>query len=168
LEQKRGIGLRSFLRLSCLNLYLLRLDLRKAQLENTVFVSGIEVIGIDLFGNSEAPLERTVVSLNSVVILVFILVFFFLAGKRKETSKHSGAISLFDSEFVKPGIFSKDLSRWLHGAFDLRQRTDYATQMQVSKEESVLILKEANDFICPLSFDPCSSFQLCLPRESAK
>jgi uncharacterized protein (UPF0332 family) len=86
-------------------------------------------------------------SVNRAYYAMFYAVLALLAGKRKETSKHSGAISLFDREFVKTGIFPKYLSRWLHGAFDLRQRTDYETQMQVSKEESVRILKEAREFI---------------------
>jgi hypothetical protein len=49
-----------------------------------------------------------------------------LAAEKKETSKHSGVIALFDRDFVKKGLFSKDFSRWLHAAFDMRQRSDYA------------------------------------------
>lgn len=52
--------------------------------------------------------------------------------RKKETSKHSGAIALFNKDFVKQGIFKKDYSRWLHDAFDLRQRSDYAAEYHVS------------------------------------
>jgi len=86
-------------------------------------------------------------SVNRAYYAMFYAVLALLAGRKKETSKHSGAISLFDREFVKTGIFPKDLSRWLHGAFDLRQRTDYETQLQVSKEESIRILTEAREFV---------------------
>jgi len=78
---------------------------------------------------------------------MFYAVLGLLATRKQETSKHSGAISLFDREFVKTGIFPKELSRWLHGTFDLRQRTDYETQIQVSEEESSRILKEAREFV---------------------
>jgi uncharacterized protein (UPF0332 family) len=86
-------------------------------------------------------------SVNRAYYAMFYAVLALLAGRKKETSKHSGAISLFDREFIKTGIFPKDLSRWLHGAFDLRQRTDYETQLQVSKEESIRILTEAREFV---------------------
>jgi uncharacterized protein (UPF0332 family) len=86
-------------------------------------------------------------SVNRAYYAMFYAVLALLAGRKKETSKHTGAISLFDREFVKTGIFPKDLSRWLHGAFDLRQRTDYETQLQVSKEESIRILTEAREFV---------------------
>ena len=43
----------------------------------------------------------------------------------KVPSKHSGVISLFDKEFVMKGIFTKDLSKDFHKAFELRQTIDY-------------------------------------------
>jgi len=43
----------------------------------------------------------------------------------KIPSKHSGAISLFDKEFVQKGIFPKELSKSLHKAFEARQIADY-------------------------------------------
>jgi uncharacterized protein (UPF0332 family) len=59
-----------------------------------------------------------------------------LATVKKKTSKHSGVISLFDKKFVKKGIFPKELSRWLHGAFDLRQRSDYGADQTVSDSDA--------------------------------
>jgi len=70
-------------------------------------------------------------SVNRSYYAMFYAVLALLAARKQETSKHSGAISLFDREFVKTGIFPKELSRWLHGAFDLRQRTDYETQIRI-------------------------------------
>lgn len=86
-------------------------------------------------------------SVNRSYYAMFYAVLGLLAIRKQETSKHSGAISLFDREFVKTGIFPKELSRWLHDAFDLRQRMDYETQIQVSKEESGRTLKEAGEFV---------------------
>lgn len=64
-------------------------------------------------------------SVNSAYYAMFYAIMALLAIEKKETSRHGGAIGLFDREFVKKGIFSKDFSRWLHLAFDLRQRCDY-------------------------------------------
>ncbi|MBL7161605.1 MAG: HEPN domain-containing protein [Anaerolineales bacterium] len=41
------------------------------------------------------------------------------------TSKHAGVIAFFDREFIKTGIFPKELSRNFHLAFDQRQVQDY-------------------------------------------
>lgn len=43
----------------------------------------------------------------------------------KVPSKHTGVISLFDTEFVVKGIFPKELSKDFHKAFELRQMFDY-------------------------------------------
>jgi len=61
-------------------------------------------------------------SVNRAYYAMFYAVLALLAGGKQETSKHSGAIALFNKDFVKQGIFKKDFSRWLHDAFDLRQR----------------------------------------------
>jgi uncharacterized protein (UPF0332 family) len=45
---------------------------------------------------------------------MFYAVLALLALRKQETSKHTGVISLFDRDFVKPGVFSKELSQWLH------------------------------------------------------
>ena len=67
-------------------------------------------------------------SVNRAYYAMFYAVLALLARGKKETSKHSGVIALFDRDFVKQGIFKKDCSRWLHDAFDLRQRSDYAPE----------------------------------------
>ena len=45
----------------------------------------------------------------------------------KIPSKHTGVVSIFDTEFVLKGIFPKELSRNFHKAFELRQVSDYKT-----------------------------------------
>lgn len=86
-------------------------------------------------------------SANRSYYAMFYAVLALLVSKKEETSKHSGAISLFDKEFVKTGIFRKELSRWLHSAFDLRQRSDYGAQIQVTDEEAGKVLAEAREFV---------------------
>jgi len=86
-------------------------------------------------------------SVNRAYYTMFYGVLALLSKGKQETSKHSGAIALFDKDFVKQGIFKKDFSRWLHDAFDLRQRSDYAAEYHVSKEEADKTLKNAEAFI---------------------
>jgi len=64
-------------------------------------------------------------SVNRSYYAMFYMVLALLTIESKETSKHSGAISLFDKILVKRGLFSVDLSRWLHHAFSKRMDADY-------------------------------------------
>ena len=59
---------------------------------------------------------------------MFYAVLSLLAIEKKETSRRSAAMALFDQLFVKPGTISKELSSWLHEAFALRQQVDYGTE----------------------------------------
>ena len=86
-------------------------------------------------------------SVNRAYYAMFYAVLALLARGKKETSKHSGAIALFDRDFVKQGVFKKDYSRWLHDAFDLRQRSDYAAEYHVPGEEAEKTLKNAEVFV---------------------
>ena len=86
-------------------------------------------------------------SVNRSYYAMFYAVLALLVTRKQETSKHSGAISLFDKEFVKTGMFKIEFSRWLHDAFDLRQRSDYVAQVQVSKEEASQMLAQAKAFV---------------------
>jgi uncharacterized protein (UPF0332 family) len=63
-------------------------------------------------------------SINRSYYAMFYSVLALLTTRREETSKHGRAIALFDKEFVKTGVCLKEFSRWLHEAFDLRQRSD--------------------------------------------
>lgn len=62
-------------------------------------------------------------------------------------SKHTGVISLFDSEFVRNGILAKELSRDFHKAFELRQTSDYRTFKPVSREKAEEMLGKAKSFV---------------------
>jgi len=84
---------------------------------------------------------------NRAYYAMFYGVLALLAIDKRETSRHSGAISLFDKEFVKEGIFKKDFSRWLHDAFDLRQRSDYSPEYHVSSEEAMKVMEHAVEFV---------------------
>jgi uncharacterized protein len=63
--------------------------------------------------------------MNRLYYALFYAVLALLQGKKIGTSKHTGAIALFDREFIKSGTLDKSLSRILHRAFELRQKADY-------------------------------------------
>ena len=62
-------------------------------------------------------------------------------------SKHTGVISLFDTEYVMKGVFTKELSKDFHKAFELRQVSDYKTFTSISHEEAEEVLKNATRFV---------------------
>ena len=59
-------------------------------------------------------------AINRAYYAMFYALLALLATKQLGTSKHSGALALFDREFVKAGVFPRELSRSLHLAFDRR------------------------------------------------
>ncbi len=65
----------------------------------------------------------------------------------KVPSKHSGVISLFDKEFVKKGIFAKDLSKDFHKAFELRQTVDYKIIKPITSDRAEEIWNKAFLFV---------------------
>lgn len=65
----------------------------------------------------------------------------------KIPSKHSGVISLFDVEFVRKEIFSKEMSKDFHKAFELRQASDYKTFELISMKKAEQTVAKATDFV---------------------
>jgi uncharacterized protein (UPF0332 family) len=63
------------------------------------------------------------------------------------SSKQRGVISMFDREFVKKNIFSKEMSAMLHRAFDMRLTGDYRELLEISKEQAAEILNSAIKFV---------------------
>jgi len=93
---------------------------------------------------AQSALRGTV---NRAYYAMFYALLALLATQQLGTSKHSGAISLFDREFVKTGIFSRDLSRSLRMAFDRRQSYDYGEIIEVDEPTT----QESVDNAKPLS-----------------
>ena len=65
----------------------------------------------------------------------------------KIPSKHTGVISLFDTEFVLKGVFPKDLSRDFHKALELRQASDYKAIYEISPERAREVWGKAVQFV---------------------
>jgi uncharacterized protein (UPF0332 family) len=78
---------------------------------------------------------------------MFYTVLAVLATRGLGSSKHSGAISLFDREFVKPGDLPKELSRSLHMAFEHRQRADYGELTELEEAAVTRVVQEAEAFV---------------------
>jgi uncharacterized protein (UPF0332 family) len=89
-------------------------------------------------------------SINRSYYAMFYSVLALLTTRREETSKHGRAIAIFDKEFVKTGVFSKEFSRWLHEAFDLRQRSDYSPQFNATGEDARGVLRQATSFVAEI------------------
>lgn len=85
--------------------------------------------------------------MNRLYYAMFYAVLALLQEKEMGTSKHSGAIALFDREYVKTGLFAKELSKALHRAFELRQKGDYMEEAEVTAEDVVEIRSAAERFV---------------------
>jgi uncharacterized protein (UPF0332 family) len=86
-------------------------------------------------------------AINRAYYAMFYAVLALIATKQLGTSKHSSAISLFDREFVKTGLFSRDLSKALHLAFDHRQVHDYGELIMVDEEIAAQTIHNAEQFV---------------------
>ena len=86
-------------------------------------------------------------ALNRAYYAMFYALLGLLATKQLGTSKHSGAIALFDREFIKPGLFSPDLSKALHLAFDRRQVHDYGEMIELDAETVDQTITDASTFV---------------------
>ncbi len=85
--------------------------------------------------------------INRAYYAMFYAVLALLVKVEKGTSKHSGAIALFDQYFVKKGIFPKNLSYALHKGFDIRQMSDYRELVKTNNEDAEEMLQKAREFV---------------------
>lgn len=85
--------------------------------------------------------------MNRLYYAMFYATLAVLQDKQMGTSKHIGAISLFDREFIKTRVFDKELSKTLHRAFELRQKGDYMEQTEITKEDIDEIFPKTRDFV---------------------
>ena len=86
-------------------------------------------------------------AINRAYYAMYYSVQALLTSKGIKTSKHTGAISVFDQEFVKTGQFEKKFSKWLHELFDFRQEADYGPMVELSSEDTCQVLKNTEIFI---------------------
>lgn len=65
----------------------------------------------------------------------------------QHSSKHGGVIALIDKHFIKTGILPKEMGKFLHKAFDVRQSGDYEKDVEITMEDAHLIVTYAERFI---------------------
>lgn len=86
-------------------------------------------------------------TINRAYYAMFYALLALLATRQLGTSKHSGALRLFDREFVKTGLFPPELSRSLRLAFNRRQTHDYSEMIEVDESMAEETLSEARIFV---------------------
>jgi len=64
-----------------------------------------------------------------------------------DSSKHSGVIAYFNQNYVKEGVFSKELSKIIRMASENREKADYLDFFIASKEEAERQILRAKEFI---------------------
>ena len=60
-----------------------------------------------------------------------------------DSSKHSGVIAYFNQNYVKMGVFPKEISKFIKVASEKRESADYLDFFVASKEEAYLQMKRA-------------------------
>ena len=86
-------------------------------------------------------------AINRSYYAMFYSVLALLNLKGLGTSRHGGAIALFDREFVKTGVFDKQFSKRLHEVFMQRQESDYDELIEVSAAEAKEAASNARRFV---------------------
>ena len=86
-------------------------------------------------------------TINRTYYAMFYAVLALAADKEVAISKHTHAIAFLDKEFIKKGIFPKEISRALHVGFDERQTNDYGEIWDIEYTEAQNNLKEAKSFV---------------------
>jgi len=84
---------------------------------------------------------------NRAYYAMFYAALALLVTTNSHSSKHSGVIALFDKEFVKNNIVSKELGKMLHEAFESRQDGDYKDYSKIDREKATEILESADEFV---------------------
>jgi uncharacterized protein (UPF0332 family) len=86
-------------------------------------------------------------AINRAYYSMFYGVQVLIVLNKMKISKHSGAISFFDREFVKSGTIDKKFSKWLHKLFDLRQDADYGDMFEPSEDHCQQAVEQARQFV---------------------
>lgn len=64
-----------------------------------------------------------------------------------DSSKHSGVIAHFNQEYVKSGVFPKEISKFIKEASENREKADYLDFFIASKDEAEKQIKRAEKAI---------------------
>jgi len=70
-----------------------------------------------------------------------------LALDRLDSKKHTGVISLFNQNYIKPGKIELEFSRMLFDAFEIRNESDYNDFYIAVKEDAQSQFENAKKFL---------------------
>ena len=84
---------------------------------------------------------------NRAYYAMFYAALALLVTTDSHSSKHSGVIALFDKEFVRSNVVSKELGKMLHEAFESRQEGDYKDYSEIDRKKAAEILESADEFV---------------------
>lgn len=76
-----------------------------------------------------------------------------LALKGLDSKKHSGVISLFNKNFVKTGIMSKNAGSTLMTAKSFREDADYADYAEITEEVARTELEKVEGFLAEIQIN---------------
>jgi uncharacterized protein len=85
--------------------------------------------------------------INRAYYAMFYAVLALLQTIDRIPSKHAGAISMFDTDFVRKEAFPRELSKDLHRAFELRQTADYRASPRISLDDATMMVEKAGLFV---------------------
>lgn len=91
--------------------------------------------------------ERYKNTLNRAYYAIFQAIRAVNALSGFDSSKHSGVIAYFNQNYVKDGVFSKELSKIIKMASENREKADYLDFFIASKEEAEKQIVRAKEFI---------------------
>ena len=91
--------------------------------------------------------ERYKNTLNTAYYAIFHAIRAVNALSGFDSSKHSGVIAYFNQNYVKEGVFSKELSKIIRMASENREKADYLDFFIASKEEAERQILRAKEFI---------------------
>ena len=85
--------------------------------------------------------------INRAYYAMFYAALALLVTVDKHSVKHSGVIALFDKEFVRQNIVSKEMGKMLHRAFQSRIEADYQDYSKIDHKKAAEVLESADKFV---------------------
>lgn len=98
----------------------------------------------------ELSRENFRLSVNRAYYSIFYAMRALLATVSKDSSKHSGVVSLFNQHFIKTGIVSDVSFKAIQSLLDLRHEGDYQDFAEISEDEAKGAVETANTIVATL------------------
>ena len=86
-------------------------------------------------------------SINRSYYSMFHAVRALLALDKYDSKKHTGVISFFNQNYIKPGKIESDFSNMLTAAFKIRNKSDYNDFFIAAREDAQIQLENAKKFM---------------------